>query len=87
MLLHHVMAEVCGIKGAWGYPEGGMGGVTQAMARAATEAGAHLYTSKVEEECLPHCCVSVCPSLCLSLCLNVFWVTVLLSSFGSDVPR
>lgn len=51
VLLHHVMAQVCGVKGAWGYPEGGMGGVTQAMARAATEAGAHLYTSKVLWEC------------------------------------
>lgn len=46
VLLHHVMAQACGMKGAWGYPEGGMGGVTQAMARAAMEAGAHLYTSK-----------------------------------------
>lgn len=52
VLLHHVMAQVCGVKGAWGYPEGGMGGVTQAMARAAAEAGAHLYTSKVMEELL-----------------------------------
>ncbi|XP_045129040.1 pyridine nucleotide-disulfide oxidoreductase domain-containing protein 2-like isoform X2 [Portunus trituberculatus] len=46
VLLHHVMAEVAGIKGSWGYPEGGMGGVTQAMARAATKAGAHLFTNK-----------------------------------------
>ncbi|KAG0716905.1 Pyridine nucleotide-disulfide oxidoreductase domain-containing protein 2 [Chionoecetes opilio] len=46
VLLHHVMAQVAGMQGAWGYPEGGMGGVTQAMARAATEAGAHLFTSK-----------------------------------------
>ncbi|KAK4306063.1 hypothetical protein Pmani_022091 [Petrolisthes manimaculis] len=43
VLLHHVMAQVAGVRGAWGYPEGGMGGVTQAMARAAQEAGAALY--------------------------------------------
>ncbi|XP_071537319.1 LOW QUALITY PROTEIN: pyridine nucleotide-disulfide oxidoreductase domain-containing protein 2-like [Panulirus ornatus] len=46
VLLHHVMSLVCGLKGVWGYPEGGMGGVTQAMARAATEAGAHLFTNQ-----------------------------------------
>lgn len=52
VLLHHVMAQACGMKGAWGYPEGGMGGVTQAMARAATEAGAHLFTNKVIFVCV-----------------------------------
>ena len=57
VLLHHVMAEVAGIKGSWGYPEGGMGGVTQAMARAATKAGAHLFTNKVLVVCV---CVCVC---------------------------
>lgn len=45
VLLHHVMAQVAGVRGAWGYPEGGMGGVTQAMARAATEAGADIFTN------------------------------------------
>ena len=59
VLLHHVMAEVAGIKGSWGYPEGGMGGVTQAMARAATKAGAHLFTNKVLVVCV---CVCVCVS-------------------------
>ncbi|XP_076058041.1 pyridine nucleotide-disulfide oxidoreductase domain-containing protein 2-like [Oratosquilla oratoria] len=46
VLLHHVMAALAGVRGAWGYPEGGMGGVTQAMARSAREAGAELYTSQ-----------------------------------------
>nr|XP_045592213.1 pyridine nucleotide-disulfide oxidoreductase domain-containing protein 2-like isoform X2 [Procambarus clarkii] len=46
VLLHHVMAQVSGVRGAWGYPEGGMGAVTQAMAQAATEAGAQLYTNQ-----------------------------------------
>nr|XP_053643612.1 pyridine nucleotide-disulfide oxidoreductase domain-containing protein 2-like [Cherax quadricarinatus] len=46
VLLHHVMAQLSGVRGSWGYPEGGMGGVTQAMARAATKAGAQLFTDK-----------------------------------------
>ena len=51
------MAQVAGVKGSWGYPEGGMGGVTQAIAQAATQAGAHLFTSKVMCVCV---CVCVC---------------------------
>lgn len=46
VLLHHVMAQVAGVRGAWGYPEGGMGGVTQAMARAAEEAGVDIFTNQ-----------------------------------------
>lgn len=41
------MAQVAGVRGAWGYPEGGMGGVTQAMARAAEEAGVDIFTNQV----------------------------------------
>lgn len=41
------MAQVAGVRGAWGYPEGGMGGVTQAMARAAQEAGVTLCPNHV----------------------------------------
>ena len=44
MLIHHVMA---GIEGNWGYPEGGMGGVTQAMCKAAQEAGAQVFVNEV----------------------------------------
>ncbi|XP_066999273.2 pyridine nucleotide-disulfide oxidoreductase domain-containing protein 2 [Anabrus simplex] len=44
VLLHHVMGELEGIKGAWGYPEGGMGAVTQAMAASACAHGAHIFT-------------------------------------------
>ena len=29
VLLHHVMGELEGIRGAWGYPEGGMGAVSR----------------------------------------------------------
>ena len=44
VLLHHVMGELEGIRGAWGYPEGGMGAVSAAIAKSAMAAGAQLYT-------------------------------------------
>lgn len=47
MLLHHVMGELEGVKGAWGYPEGGMGAVTQAMASKAKSLGVDIFTEKV----------------------------------------
>jgi len=39
VLLHHVFGEVNGKKGAWGHAIGGMGAITQAMAKAAPEGG------------------------------------------------
>ena len=33
VLLHHVFGEVNGKKGAWGHAVGGMGAITQAMAK------------------------------------------------------
>ncbi len=42
VLLHHVFGEVNGVKGAWGHAIGGMGAITQAMARAAQAAGARI---------------------------------------------
>ncbi|EEY64218.1 oxidoreductase, putative [Phytophthora infestans T30-4] len=45
ILFHHVMGEVNGIKGAWGHVKGGMGGVSVAIAKAATEAGAEIHVS------------------------------------------
>ncbi len=39
VLLHHVFGEVNGRKGAWGHAIGGMGAITQAMARACEDAG------------------------------------------------
>jgi phytoene dehydrogenase-like protein len=40
VLLHHVMGETCGARGVWAYVAGGMGGVSDAIARAALDAGA-----------------------------------------------
>jgi phytoene dehydrogenase-like protein len=42
VMLHHAFGEVNGKKGVWGHPIGGMGAITQAMARAAREAGAEI---------------------------------------------
>jgi phytoene dehydrogenase-like protein len=40
VLFHHVMGETDGQRGVWGYVRGGMGGLTQALARAAQGLGA-----------------------------------------------
>ena len=42
VLLHHVMGETGGKRGAWGYVRGGMGGLTQALARAARDLGVQI---------------------------------------------
>lgn len=42
VLLHHVMGMAGGARGVWGYVEGGMGALTQAMARSAQAAGAEI---------------------------------------------
>ena len=39
VLLHHVFGEVNGRKGAWGHALGGMGAITQAMAKCAAARG------------------------------------------------
>ncbi len=44
VLLHHVFGEVNGVKGAWGHAIGGMGAITQAMAKAAIAAGVEIRT-------------------------------------------
>ena len=50
VLLHHVMGETDGARGVWAYVEGGMGAVSQAIARSATEAGATLQTDVAVRE-------------------------------------
>jgi phytoene dehydrogenase-like protein len=42
VMLHHAFGEVNGKKGVWGHAIGGMGAITQAMARAAQGAGAEI---------------------------------------------
>jgi phytoene dehydrogenase-like protein len=42
VLFHHVMGETDGRRGVWGYVRGGMGGLTQALARAARALGVEI---------------------------------------------
>ncbi|PVM87437.1 phytoene desaturase family protein [Caulobacter endophyticus] len=42
VLLHHIFGEVNGKKGAWGHAVGGMGAITQAMAKACEKAGVEI---------------------------------------------
>jgi len=44
--LHHVMGTIEGQQGAWAYPEGGMGGVSNAMAKSAIARGASIFTEQ-----------------------------------------
>ncbi|MGI9258341.1 MAG: phytoene desaturase family protein [Gammaproteobacteria bacterium] len=39
LLLHHALGEANGVAGAWGHAIGGMGSITQAMARAVADLG------------------------------------------------
>lgn len=45
VLLHHVFGQVNGVKGAWGHALGGMGAITQAMAKTAAERGVDIRVS------------------------------------------
>jgi phytoene dehydrogenase-like protein len=45
VLLHHVFGEVNGRRGAWGHAIGGMGAITQAMARACEAEGVEIRAS------------------------------------------
>lgn len=52
VLLHHVFGEVNGRKGAWGHAIGGMGAITQAMARCATARGVEIHPRTAVREVL-----------------------------------
>jgi phytoene dehydrogenase-like protein len=52
VLLHHVFGEVNGKRGVWGHAIGGMGAITQAMARAATARGALIRVASAVREVL-----------------------------------
>jgi phytoene dehydrogenase-like protein len=52
VLLHHVFGEVNGKKGVWGHAIGGMGAITQAMARSATARGAAIRVGAPVREVL-----------------------------------
>ncbi|XP_012623502.1 pyridine nucleotide-disulfide oxidoreductase domain-containing protein 2 [Microcebus murinus] len=46
VLLHHVMGGLEGMRGAWGYVQGGMGALSDAIASSATTHGASIFTEK-----------------------------------------
>ena len=50
VLLHHVFGEAAGVAGAWGHAIGGMGAITQAMAKACREAGVEIVLGTPVEE-------------------------------------
>jgi phytoene dehydrogenase-like protein len=50
VLLHHAFGEVNGKKRAWGHAIGGMGAITQAMARAAVSHGVEIATDAAVRE-------------------------------------
>jgi phytoene dehydrogenase-like protein len=50
VLLHHLFGEAAGVPGAWGHAIGGMGSITQAMARACREAGVDILLNMPVEE-------------------------------------
>lgn len=47
VLLHHIMGGVDGEPGAWAYPEGGMGAVSQAIAKSGAALGVDIFTGQV----------------------------------------
>ena len=50
VLLHHCFGEVNGRKGVWGHAIGGMGAITQAMAKAAAAHGAEIRVGAAVRE-------------------------------------
>jgi phytoene dehydrogenase-like protein len=50
VLLHHLFGEAAGVPGAWGHAIGGMGAITQAMAKAAREKGVEIVLDAPVEE-------------------------------------
>ncbi len=52
LLLHHCLGRVGGRRGTWGFVRGGMGGITQALARSAEARGAVIRTGAAADRIL-----------------------------------
>jgi phytoene dehydrogenase-like protein len=50
VLLHHLFGEAAGVAGAWGHAIGGMGAITQAMAKACREKGVDIVLDAPVDE-------------------------------------
>ena len=85
------MGELEGVKGAWGYVEGGMGSVSQAIANCAQDHGAEIFCDKVSflqllqlsvditvSTCVRAC---VCACVCVCVCVCVFQVRLSVWAF------
>ncbi|MEX2118813.1 MAG: NAD(P)/FAD-dependent oxidoreductase [Pirellulales bacterium] len=42
VLLHHVMGQATGVRGVWGYVQGGMGALSESIARSAVDLGVEI---------------------------------------------
>jgi phytoene dehydrogenase-like protein len=60
VLLHHVMGQVNGAAGAWAYVEGGMGAISESLARSARRRGAVVRTSAPVDEILVDAAGAAC---------------------------
>jgi phytoene dehydrogenase-like protein len=54
VLFHHVMGECNGVRGVWGYVRGGMGAISEALARAARQHGAEIRVNATVSRILTH---------------------------------
>jgi phytoene dehydrogenase-like protein len=52
VLFHHVMGECEGAHGVWGYMRGGMGGLTQSLAKSCRNLGVEVFTAAPVEKIL-----------------------------------
>jgi phytoene dehydrogenase-like protein len=50
VLFHHVMGECDGARGVWGYMRGGMGGLTQSIAKSCRSLGVDIFTGAEVEK-------------------------------------
>lgn len=52
LLLHAMLGECDGGRGRWGYPVGGMGAVSEAIAASAKALGVDIFTDQVTTDSL-----------------------------------
>jgi len=50
VLFHHVMGECDGARGVWGYMRGGMGGLSQSIAKSCRNLGVEIFTNAQVEK-------------------------------------
>ena len=54
VLFHHVMGECDGARGVWGYMKGGMGGLSQSIAKSCRSLGVDIFTDAPVEKIRVH---------------------------------